>query len=45
MNWIWFIVGMVFGGCIATVLMCCLSIRRINQYEAEIKRLRSLIER
>ena len=39
-----FILGMMAGGCIGVLLMCCLSIHRVNKYEAEIRRLRSIVE-
>lgn len=41
----WFVIGMMVGGCVSTFLMCCLSIHRINKYEAEIRRLRNMVER
>ena len=44
MNWIWFIAGMMAGGCMGVLLMCCLSIHRVNKYEAEINRLRRIVE-
>lgn len=34
------LLGMILGGCVATVLLCCLQINRINGYEAEIRRLK-----
>ena len=34
------LLGMVVGGFVATVLLCCLQINRINAYEAEIRRLK-----
>ncbi len=44
MGFLWFFLGMMAGGCLAVLLMCCLSIHRINKYEAEIHRLRSIVE-
>lgn len=34
------LLGMILGGCAAAVLLCCLQINRINDYEAEIRRLK-----
>ena len=34
------LLGMMLGGCVATVLLCCLQINRINAYEAEIRKLK-----
>ena len=45
MEILWFVIGMMVGGCVSTFLMCCLSIHRINKYEAEIRRLRNMVER
>lgn len=33
-------VGLLLGGCIATVILCCVQINRINDYEQELHRLR-----
>lgn len=40
-EFLWFLVGLLLGGLITTVLMCCLQLHRVNEYEAEIQRLRS----
>ena len=32
MGFLWFFLGMMVGGCLAVLLMCCLSIHRINKY-------------
>lgn len=34
------LLGMLLGGAVATVLLCCLQINRLNDYEAELRRLR-----
>lgn len=44
MGILWFILGMMVGGCMGVLLMCCLSIHRVNKYEAEINRLRRIVE-
>lgn len=35
------IIGMMIGGCLAALFMCCLQINRINEYEAEISGLKA----
>ena len=37
---LFFFLGMMFGGLVAVVMLCCLQINRIHKYEAEIRRLR-----
>ena len=36
-----FIIGLLLGGCITLVVLCCLQINRINEFEAEIRKLRA----
>lgn len=36
-----FLIGLLVGGCVAFVVLCCLQINRINALESEIRRLRS----
>ena len=35
-----FIIGLLLGGCIAVVILCCMQINRINEYVSEIRRLK-----
>ncbi len=35
-----FIVGLLLGGCVALVILCCMQINRICNYESEIQRLK-----
>ena len=37
----WFLVGLFIGGIVTTLVLCCLQINRINEYEAELRKLRS----
>ncbi len=37
---LFFLLGMMIGGLVSLVLLCCLQVNRINEYEAEIKRLK-----
>ncbi len=37
---LFFLLGMMLGGFVSLVLLCCLQINRIGKYEAEIRRLR-----
>ena len=36
-----FIGGMMLGGGVTLVYLCCLQLERINEYEEEIRRLKS----
>ena len=36
---LFFLLGMMLGGCVMAVMLCCLQINRIRAYEAEIQRL------
>ena len=38
---LWFLAGLLIGGCIGTVVLCCVQINRSNRYEREIRQLRS----
>lgn len=38
---LWFLAGLLIGGCIGTVVLCCVQINRANHYEREIRQLRS----
>lgn len=43
MSGVWCFVGGMFAGCLlATLLLCCFWIHRVNEYEAEIQMLRIL---
>lgn len=37
---LWFLVGLLLGGCVATVVLCCVNIDRIDRYERQIRDLR-----
>ncbi len=40
-EFLWFLVGLFIGGIVATLVLCCLQINHINEYEAELRKLRS----
>lgn len=40
-EFLWFLIGLLLGGIVATLVLCCLQINRINEYEAELQKLRS----
>lgn len=40
-EFLWFLVGLFIGGIVTTLVLCCLQINRINEYEAELRKLRS----
>ena len=42
---LWFLVGLFIGGIVTTLVLCCLQINRINEYEAELRKLRSQLNR
>lgn len=35
------IIGLLLGGCAATVILCCIQINRMNDKESEIRKLRN----
>lgn len=37
---VWLLVGLLIGGCVAMVVLCCVQINRVSEYEHEIRRLR-----
>lgn len=40
-EFLWFLIGLLLGGIVATLVLCCLQINRINEYEAELQKFRS----
>ena len=40
-EFLWFLVELFIGGIVATLVLCCLQINRINEYKAELRRLRA----
>ena len=34
---LWFVGGLLFGGFVSTMFLCCLQLHRINKYEALIR--------
>lgn len=44
-NVICFFSGVFLGACVGLVVMCTMQIRRINDYESEISRLKSELEK
>ena len=39
------IIGLILGGCITTILLCCFHINRINYYEQTIKSLKEKLNK
>ena len=35
-----FVIGLLLGGCIAAVILCCVQVNRITEYEQKIYRLK-----
>ncbi len=40
-EFVWLLVGLLLGGCIAIGILCCMQINRIGRYEQEIRRLKN----
>ena len=40
-EFLWFLVGLFIGGIVTTLVLCCQQISRINEYESELRKLRS----
>ena len=40
-EFLWFLVGLFIGGIVTTLVLCCQQISHINEYEAELRKLRS----
>lgn len=40
-EFLWFLVGLLIGSIVTTLILCCLQINRINEYKAELQKLRS----
>lgn len=40
-EFLWFLVRLFIGGIVTTLVLCRLQINRINEYEAELRKLRS----
>lgn len=38
---LWFLAGLLIGGCIGVVALCCVQINRYDRYEREIQQLRN----
>ena len=39
------IIGLILGGCITTILLCCFQINRVNYYEQTIKSLKEKLNK
>ena len=40
-EYLWFLVRLFNVGIVKTLVLCCLQINRINEYEAELRKFRS----
>lgn len=40
-EFLFFIIGLLLGGCIGVALLCCFQLNRINEYEYQIRKLKS----
>lgn len=41
---LWFVGGLLFGGFVSTMFLCCFHLNRINKYEALIRELTMKLE-
>ena len=39
------IIGLILGGCITTILLCCFQINRVNYYEQTIQSLKEKLNK
>lgn len=39
-----FFLGLMLGGLLSTVVLCCFQINRVNNYEQEIRRLQAQLD-
>ena len=44
MQFLWFILGSVFGGFVGAAIMACMYYNRSTEYENEIERLRNMLK-
>lgn len=42
-EFLFFLIGLLLGGCIGFILLCSIQINRINDYEYQIRKLKSQI--
>ncbi len=42
---LWFFTGLLLGGCIAAVTLCCMQVNRIGYYERTIRRLKEELDK
>ena len=45
MAFVWLIIGLVLGGLVSLVTLCCLQIGRVNEQQSEVRRLKSELAR
>ncbi len=38
-EFLWFLSGLLIGGCMVSVILCCIQVNRRNEYEQELRRL------
>ncbi len=44
-EFLFFIIGVMLGGCISLMILSCFQINRINAYESEIRKLKAQISK
>ncbi len=43
-EFLWFFAGLLLGGCIGMVILCCMQINRIGYYEQTIRKLQEELQ-
>ena len=43
-EFLWFFAGLLLGGCISLVILCCMQINRIGHYEQAIRQLQEELQ-
>ncbi len=42
-EFLFFLIGLMLGGCLGVVILCSFQLNRINEYESQIRKLKSLL--
>lgn len=45
MGFVWFVLGLLTGGCIGIVIMCLFQINRLNEYEKQIREIEDKVNK
>ena len=45
MGFVWFMLGLLVGGCIGIMVMCLFQINRLNEYERQIREIEEKVKK